>query len=174
MLARLGLSATAELFDEIPERFRDPAIDLSPALAERELVELMRARAAENAADRAHPNFLGAGAYRRSVPSIAGSIVQRGEFATAYTPYQPEISQGTLQSAFEYQSVVCELTGLDTSNTGLYDGASATAEACLLAARVTKRSAVALLEPIHPGTAEVVGTYARGAGLRVDVLRSAE
>ena len=95
----------------------------------------------------------------------------RSEFVTAYTPYQPEISQGTLQSAFEYQSVVCELTGMDVSNTGLYDVASATAEACLLAARATKRKAVALLEPIHPGTADVVRTYARGAGLRVDMVR---
>ena len=170
MLARLGLSATAELFDEIPERFRDPAIDLSPALAERELVELMRARAAENAADRAHPNFLGAGAYRRSVPSIAGSIVQRGEFATAYTPYQPEISQGTLQAAFEFQSVVCELTGMEVSNTGLYDAGSATAEAVLMAARITRRRRVAVLEPVHPGTLDVLRTYAYAADLDLDLL----
>ncbi|MYA20301.1 MAG: aminomethyl-transferring glycine dehydrogenase subunit GcvPA, partial [Chloroflexi bacterium] len=95
-------------------------------------------------------------------------------FSTAYTPYQPEISQGTLQTAFEYQSVVCELTGMDVANTGLYDVASATAEACLLAARATRRTAVALLEPIHPGAADVVRTYARGAGIRIDLVTSAD
>ncbi|MYH41690.1 MAG: aminomethyl-transferring glycine dehydrogenase subunit GcvPA [Chloroflexi bacterium] len=170
MLARLGLSSTAELFSEIPERYRDPAIEIPPALAERELVELMRARAAENAADRAHPSFLGAGAYRRSVPSIAGSVVQRGEFATAYTPYQPEISQGTLQAAFEFQSVVCELTGMEVSNTGLYDAGSATAEAVLMAARITRRRSVAVLEPLHPGTLDVLRTYAYAADLDIEVL----
>ena len=171
MLERIGVADIDALFADLPEAALDPAIRLPPALTEPELIELLTERAAANAAP-ARPDFLGAGAYRHAIPAIAAHLTSRSEFVTAYTPYQPEISQGTLQSAFEYQSVVCELTGLDTSNTGLYDGASATAEACLLAARVTKRSAVALLEPIHPGTAEVVGTYARGAGLRVDVLQS--
>ena len=173
MLERIGVATLDALFADLPEAALDPAIRLPPALTESELIELLAERAAANAAP-TRPDFLGAGAYRHAIPAIAAHLTARSEFVTAYTPYQPEISQGTLQSAFEYQSVVCELTGLDTSNTGLYDGASATAEACLLAARVTKRSAVALLEPIHPGTAEVVGTYARGAGLRVDVLRSPE
>ena len=173
MLERVGVATVDALFADLPEAALDPAIQLPPALTEPELIELLTERAAVNATP-ARPDFLCAGAYRHAIPSITAHLTARSEFVTAYTPYQPEISQGTLQSAFEYQSVVCELTGLDTSNTGLYDGASATAEACLLAARVTKRSAVALLEPIHPGTAEVVGTYARGAGLRVDVLRSAE
>ena len=173
MLERVGVATLDALFADLPEAALDPAIRLPPALTEPELIELLTERAAANASP-ARPDFLGAGAYRHAIPSIAAHLTARSEFVTAYTPYQPEISQGTLQSAFEYQSVVCELTGLDVSNTGLYDGASATAEACLLAARVTKRSAVALLEPIHPGTAEVVGTYARGAGLRVDVLQSPE
>ena len=170
MLGRLGLASSDELFAELPAEFRDPAIALPAALTEPELIRLLEQRANENA-DPARPSFLGAGAYRRAVPSIASYLANRSEFVTAYTPYQPEISQGTLQSAFEYQSVVCELTGMDVSNTGLYDVASATAEACLLAARVTRRAAVALLEPIHPHTIEVVRTYAYGAGLRVDVLR---
>ena len=173
MLERVGVATVDALFADLPEAALDPVIRLPPALTEPELIELLTERAAANASP-ARPDFLGAGAYRHAIPSIAAHLTARSEFVTAYTPYQPEISQGTLQSAFEYQSVVCELTGLDTSNTGLYDGASATAEACLLAARVTKRRAVALLEPIHPGTAEVVGTYARGAGLRVDLLRSPE
>ncbi len=163
MLARLGLTDAEDLFAALPAAYRDPAIDLPPALAEMELIHLMRQRAAKNRDDAMRPTFLGAGAYRRTVPSIVPYLVSRSEFMTAYTPYQPEISQGTLQTAFEYQSVVCELTGMDVSNTGLYDVASATAEACLLAARATGRTAVALLEPIHPGTVDVVRTYAFGA-----------
>ena len=172
MLQRLGLADVAELFADLPEAHRDPPIELPPALTEPELIALLEERAAQNAGP-GRPSFLGAGAYRRTVPTVAGYIAGRSEFVTAYTPYQPEISQGTLQSAFEYQSVVCELTAMDVSNTGLYDVASATAEACLLAARVTGRDAVALLEPIHPHTIEVVRAYAYGAGLRVDVVTGA-
>ncbi len=173
MLERVGVDDLDALFADLPAAFREPYIDLPPALTEPELIALLSARAAENAAS-ARPSFLGAGAYRRSVPSIVSHLTSRSEFVTAYTPYQPEISQGTLQSGFEFQSVVCELTGMDISNTGLYDVASATAEGCLLAARVTKRSAVALLKPIHPGTAGVVGTYAEGAELSVDHISSAD
>ena len=172
MLERVGVADLDALFADLPAAMRDPAIDLPPALTEPELIALLEERAGENA-DAAQPNFLGAGAYRRSIPAVAAHLTSRSEFVTAYTPYQPEISQGTLQSAFEYQSVVCELTGMNVSNTGLYDVASATAEACLLATRATRRGAVALLEPIHPGTIEVVRTYTRGAGLRVDILTSA-
>ena len=173
MLERVGVANIGALFADLPADLLDPPIDLPPALTEPELIALLSERAAANA-DPARPDFLGAGAYRHAIPAVTSHLAGRSEFVTAYTPYQPEISQGTLQTAFEYQSVVCELTGMDISNTGLYDGASATAEACLLAARVTKRRAVALLEPIHPGTAEVVRAYARGAGLRVDVLRSGD
>ncbi|MGE0226997.1 MAG: aminomethyl-transferring glycine dehydrogenase subunit GcvPA [Dehalococcoidia bacterium] len=170
ILNRLGLTSSEELFADLPEAHRDPAIELPDALTEPELLRHLRLQAAQNRDGGDRPSFLGAGAYRRSVPSIVPYLVSRSEFMTAYTPYQPEISQGTLQSAFEFQSVVCELTGLDVSNTGLYDGASATAEACLLAARVTGRSAVALLEPVHPGILDVVRTYAYGANLRVDIV----
>ena len=173
MLERIGLADLDSLFSDLPADLRDPQIDLPPALTEPELLALLSARALENV-EPSKPNFLGAGAYRRSVPSIVSHITSRSEFVTAYTPYQPEISQGTLQAGFEFQSVVCELTGMDVANVGLYDVASATAEACLLAARYTKRQAIALLEPIHPGTADVVRTYARGAGLRVDALASAD
>ena len=173
MLARVGVADLEALFADLPAAFRDPPIDLPPALTEPELIALLEERAAANLPP-TRPDFLGAGAYRRSIPAVTAYLTSRSEFVTAYTPYQPEISQGTLQSAFEYQSVVCELTGMDVSNTGLYDVASATAEACLLAVRATKRRAVALLEPIHPGTADVTRAYARGAGLRVDTVSSAE
>ena len=172
MLERIGVDDLDALFADLPAAVRDPKIDLLPALTEPELTGLLAERAGQNAAP-SRPSFLGAGAYRRSVPSIVSHLLSRSEFSTAYTPYQPEISQGTLQSGFEFQSVVCELTGMDVANVGLYDVASATAEACLMAARTTKRQAVALLEPIHPGTAGVVDTYARGAGLRVDTLATA-
>ena len=173
MLERVGVADLGALFADLPADLRDPAIDLPPAVTEPELIALLTERAAANAAP-SRPNFLGAGAYRRSIPAVASHLASRSEFATAYTPYQPEISQGTLQSGFEFQSVVCELTGMDVSNTGLYDVASATAEACLMAARATKRKAVALLEPIHPGIEEVVRTYSRGPGLRVDLVSSAD
>ncbi|MCC6237533.1 MAG: aminomethyl-transferring glycine dehydrogenase subunit GcvPA [Dehalococcoidia bacterium] len=169
MLERIGLPDTAALFAELPAQWRDPPIEVPPALSELELVQLLRRQAAANRASTL-PSFLGAGAYRRYIPAVTAHLVSRPEFVTAYTPYQPEISQGTLQAAFEYQSTVCALTGMEVSNTGLYDVASAAAEACLLAARVTSRRAVAILEPFHPGTLEVVRTYAFGADLRVDVL----
>ena len=172
MLERIGVDDLDALFADLPASFRDPVFDLPPALTEPELMALLADRAGQNASP-SSPNFLGSGAYRRSVPSIVPYLVSRSEFSTAYTPYQPEISQGTLQSGFEFQSVVCELTGMDVANVGLYDVASATAEACLMASRATKRQAVALLEPIHPGTAGVVETYARGPGLRVDSVGSA-
>ena len=173
MLARIGVADTAALFADLPAAYRDPPLTLPPALPEAELIAFLRDRADENHAARAQPLFLGAGAYRRAVPAVTASLAGRSEFATAYTPYQPEISQGTLQSAFEYQSVVCELTGMDVSNTGLYDAASATAEAVLLAGRVTKRRAVAIVEPLHPHTLDVIRTYAGAADLRVDVITAA-
>ena len=173
MLERVGVADVDALFADLPADMRDPAIDLPPALTEPELVAMLEERAAANVAP-TQPSFLGAGAYRRFIPSITDRLVGRSEFVTSYTPYQPEISQGTLQSAFEFQSVVCELTGMDVSNAGLYDVATATAEACLLATRVTRRKAVALLEPIHPGTAGVVRTYAHGAGIRVDIVSSGD
>ncbi len=169
MLARLGLASVEALFDALPPAHRDPVIALPPALAEAPLIRLLSTRAGENTSG-GRPSFLGAGAYRRAVPAVTGALTARSEFVTSYTPYQPEVSQGTLQAAFEYQSTVCELTGMDVSNTGMYDGASATAEACLLASRVTGRRAVALLEPVHPGVVDVVRTYAFGGGLRVDLV----
>jgi glycine dehydrogenase subunit 1 len=126
------------------------------------------------------PCFLGGGAYRHFIPSVVREVIGRSEFATAYTPYQAEISQGTLQTAFEFQSLVCELTGMDVANASMYDGASALAEACLMAASVTSarggpasgggRRRIALLSTVHPHSQAVVRTYAFGRGLAVDVV----
>jgi len=173
MLGRLGIASVDDLFDQLPAALRDPAIHLPPALDEAGLVRAFRELAGRNPTGNDRPSFLGAGAYRRSIPAVVPHLVSRSEFVTSYTPYQPEISQGTLQAAFEYQSVVCELTGMDVSNTGMYDGASATAEACLLAARVTRRRAIAVLEPLHPNVVDVIRTYAFGIDLQVDQLAAA-
>ena len=170
MLATVGASSTNELFADIPAEHRDPQIDLPPALSEVELVRELSALAAKNRSTADHVSFLGAGAYQHYIPSVVDHILRRGEYLTAYTPYQPEISQGTLQTVFEFQSIVCELTGMDIANAGMYDGASALAEACLMACSVTGRDRILLLDTVHPHTAEVVHTYAHGRGLTVETI----
>ncbi|MPZ22813.1 MAG: aminomethyl-transferring glycine dehydrogenase subunit GcvPA [Dehalococcoidia bacterium] len=170
ILDRLGIESADELFEEIPAAYRDPAIALPPQLSEQELLAELSRLAWENVFPEKPISFLGAGAYRHYSPSVVSHIINRGEFKTAYTPYQPEISQGTLQTAFEFQSMVCELTGMDVANTGVYDGASALAEACLMAAGVTGRSRIALLSTLHPSAQSVVRTYALGRDLAVDVF----
>ena len=168
MLSTIGVASTNDLFTEIPSAHRDPVFDLPAALSEVELLREMSALAGQSTSDL--PSFLGAGAYRHFIPSTVAHIVSRGEYLTAYTPYQPEISQGTLQTAFEFQSLVCELTGMEVANAGMYDGASALAEACLMACSVTGRDRILLLDTIHPHIIETVRTYAAGRGHEVQVL----
>jgi glycine dehydrogenase subunit 1 len=170
ILDRLGIESVDELFQDIPSEFRDPPLDLAPQLSEQELVAELSALAWKNVLPARPISFLGAGAYRHYTPAVVSHIVNRGEFKTAYTPYQPEISQGTLQTAFEFQSMVCELTGMDVANTSMYDGASALAEACLMAASVTGRHRIALLSTMHVSFESVVRTYASGKGFAVDVF----
>jgi glycine dehydrogenase subunit 1 len=180
MLAAIGVESSDDLFAEIPADFRIEGLSLPPALSEPELVRELSALAGRNRPVGEMPSFLGGGAYRHFIPSVVREIVGRSEFATAYTPYQAEISQGTLQAAFEFQSLVCELTGMDVANAGMYDGASALAEACLMAAGVTSarggpasgggRRRIALLSSVHPHSRAVVQTYAFGRGLTVDVM----
>ena len=162
MLDTLGIGSIDDLFADIPAGLRDRVLDLPPALSELELQQAFSALAAKNlAVDRA-PCFLGAGAYRHFIPAVVGAVTSRGEFATAYTPYQPEISQGTLQTIFEFQSMMCELTGMDVANSGMYDGATALAEAALMACRVTGRLKVASLDTVNPHWRQVVDTYCEG------------
>jgi glycine dehydrogenase subunit 1 len=170
MLATIGAASIDELFAEIPAEHRDPALDLPPVMSEPELLREIGALAAQNKSAGELPSFLGAGAYRHFVPSVVDHIIRRGEFLTSYTPYQPEISQGTLQAAFEFQSLVCELTGMDVANAGMYDGASALAEACLMACAVTGRARILVLDTIHPHTIEVIKTYAAGRHEEVEVV----
>jgi glycine dehydrogenase subunit 1 len=170
MLAAVGASSIDELFAEIPAEHGNPLLDLPPAMSEPELLREIGTLAAQNKSAGELPSFLGAGAYRHFVPSVVDHIIRRGEFLTSYTPYQPEISQGTLQAAFEFQSLVCELTGMDVANAGMYDGASALAEACLMACAVTGRSRILVLDTVHPHTIDVIKTYAAGRHETVEVV----
>ena len=171
MLDVIGAATADDLFADIPPDLRIGGLDLPPALSEQELVREMAELAARNqVAGDGMACFLGAGAYRHFIPSVVGHVIGRSEFYTAYTPYQPEISQGTLQTMFELQSMTCELMAMDVANAGIYDGASALAEACLMACNITGRDRIALLDSVHPAYADVVRTYARGRGLAVDTV----
>ena len=173
MLDRIGVGDVDELFADIPADFRIDGLDLPPALPELDLTREMAALAAQNTvAANGIASFLGGGAYRHFIPSTVGHIISRSEYYTAYTPYQPEISQGTLQTMFELQSMVCELTGMDVTNAGMYDGASALAEACLMSCRVTGRERIAVHPSVNPEWLAVVRLYAHGPDLGVDVVES--
>ena len=169
MLRVIGAASTRELFDDIPAEYRDPVLRLPDALSELELLDEMRTLAGKNRSADANACFLGAGAYRHFRPSLVDALVMRGEYLTSYTPYQPEVSQGTLQTIFEFQSIVCELTGMDVANAGMYDGASALAEACLMACAITGRRRIAVSERVHPNWLAVVQGYAHGRDIGVDV-----
>jgi glycine dehydrogenase subunit 1 len=168
MLETVGARSLDDLFADIPKAQRDPPLRLPPPLSEPELLAELSALAARNRAAGQAACFLGGGAYHHFIPSVVGQILSRGEFSTSYTPYQPEVSQGTLQTAFEFQSLVCELLGMEVANAGMYDGASALAEACLMATAITGRRRVAVLETVHPHCEAVVRTYAAGRGLAVE------
>jgi glycine dehydrogenase subunit 1 len=171
MLAAAGVATADELFADIPAEFRIGGLDLPAALSEIDLTREMTALASRNTvAGNGVASFLGGGAYRHFIPSTVAHVVGRSEFYTAYTPYQPEISQGTLQTMFELQSMTCELTGMDVANAGMYDGASALAEACLMACRLTGRNRIAVHSSVSPAYTDVVRTYALGSGLAVDVV----
>ncbi|MCA1591657.1 MAG: aminomethyl-transferring glycine dehydrogenase subunit GcvPA [Acidobacteria bacterium] len=170
MLRDLGLGSTGELFDSIPSDIilRAP-LKTPAALSEIELLARFESLAAHNAAAR-RPSFLGAGAYSHYAPTIIDSLIQRSEFFTAYTPYQPEISQGTLQAIFEFQTLVCQLTGMDVANASMYDGSTAMAEAVLMAERVTRRRRVLVSDAVHPEYMHVTETYVAHAG--IELLRA--
>src|SRR4051794_25369157 len=165
MLERIGIADSAELFGVIPAAVRFPALDLPPRLTEMEAQAHLRALAAKNRDLTEMACFVGAGVYNHYLPSVIDQLVLRGEFYTAYTPYQPELSQGTLQYMFEFQSYVCELTGLDVANASVYDGSTATAEAVLMSQRLTGRSRVVVSGALHPEYREVLHTYLEGMEL---------
>jgi glycine dehydrogenase subunit 1 len=166
MLGAIGVSSVEELFREIPEgvRFRGE-LDVPPALTEAELTRHLEELAGRNEVDEIC--FLGGGVYDHYVPAVVDAVLQRGELLTAYTPYQPEMSQGVLQAIFEYQTAICELTGMDVSNASGYDGTTVAADACFVARNVTGRSKVVVTEATNPQVRQVVKTYAPGFGLEV-------
>jgi glycine dehydrogenase subunit 1 len=166
MLAALGMTSVDELFADIPERLRSSPLQLDPPEPEQLLMGRLAGLAARNRVELA--SFLGAGAYRHFSPPLVDQILLRGEWYTAYTPYQPEVSQGTLQSIYEYESLMAELVGLDVVSASHYDGAAATAEAALMACRATGRGRVLVSRAVHPHYRQVLRTYVDGAGLDVD------
>ncbi|GAB4504575.1 MAG: aminomethyl-transferring glycine dehydrogenase subunit GcvPA [Anaerolineales bacterium] len=167
MLATIGVKKLEDLFQAVPARHRFPTLDLPPALTEMEVAAELDELAAANETTRDLISFLGAGMYNHYIPSVVDHILRRGEFYTAYTPYQPEISQGTLQAIFEYQSLMCALTGMEVSNASHYDGATAAAEAVNLAYAQFrgKRTKVVVSPTLHPQYREVIRTYTQGMEL---------
>jgi glycine dehydrogenase subunit 1 len=171
MLERIGVSSIEELFDSIPAALRQGAeLKLPPALAERGLLDHLGALAARNVSSASVASFLGGGAYHHHIPAVVDSLSSRSEFLTAYTPYQGEVSQGTLQAIFEFQTLICQLTGLEVANASLYDGASAVAEAALMAMRVTRRRKVRVSRGLHPSYAQVLRTYTQGLDAEIEPL----
>ncbi len=166
MLAATGHSRIEELFQQIPEKLRlTTGLNLPGPMSEPEILDFFRAAAA--ASSRQYASFLGAGAYSHYQPVAIDALISRGEFFTAYTPYQAELAQGTLQAIFEFQTLITQLTGMDVSNASLYDGSTATTEAVLMALRVTRREEVLVARSLHPEYREVLATYVRHQGIKV-------
>ncbi len=169
MMATIGIEDIDELFADVPAEFRYPDLALPAPMTEMEIMRELDMRAAENANLREFASFLGAGAYNHFVPAIVDTVLSRGEFYTAYTPYQPEISQGTLQAAFEYQSMVAALTGMEVVNASHYDGSTAVAEAAIMAVNIQrhKRRTIIISPTLHPQYRAVLRTYTQGMALNI-------
>ena len=169
MLAAIGAKSIDELFSGIPERYRLRApLKIPGPYSEAEVIQYFSDRAAENSAG--YTSFLGAGVYNHLRSVVTDAIIQRGEFLTSYTPYQAEIAQGTLQAIFEFQTLMCQLTGQEVANASMYDGSTATTEAVLMAERLTGRQRVLVARSVHPEYREVLKTYAKNSGLRVEEI----
>jgi glycine dehydrogenase subunit 1 len=164
MLAEIGAASIDDLFAVIPGEYRlGRDLDVPRQQAESEIIDYFRAAGNKNAIG--YTSFLGAGAYRHYRPVIIDSLVQRGEFLTSYTPYQAEITQGTLQAIFEFQTMIAELTGMDVANASMYDGSTGAAEAIMMAVRITGRHKAVIASTVHPEYREVIDTYAKHQGL---------
>ncbi len=170
MLDAIGVDSVYELFLDIPPENRSPGLDLPPPASELELRREIEAMAEMNATPGKYSCFLGGGSYRHFVPAIVRQVASRSEFMTSYTPYQPEVAQGTLQAHYEFQSMVCQLTGMEVANAGMYDGSTSLAEAVLMATRVTRRDRIAILDTVSPHLRSVIETYVEAPGLKMDVV----
>ena len=169
MLAEIGAASIDDLFASIPAEYRlRRDLDVPRQQAESEIIDYFRAAGEKNSTGFA--SFLGAGAYRHYRPVIIDALVQRGEFLTSYTPYQAEITQGTLQAIFEFQTMIAELTGMDVANASMYDGSTGAAEAVMMAVRVTGRHKAVVASTVHPEYREVLATYAKHQGLPTTVV----
>ena len=173
VLSALGLASIDDLFLDIPEDFRNPSLDLPEPLSELEVQGELAALASRNRPLGSGPSFLGAGSYHHFIPSVVKALVTRGEFLTAYTPYQAEASQGTLQVIFEFQTMVSHLFGMEVANAGMYDGATSLAEAVLMACRVTQRNQVALADTLSPAYQQVIRTYCQAQGIETRTVSPA-
>src|SRR4051812_22785121 len=170
MLEQIGVASTEKLFESIPENLRLRGhLNVPAAMSELELLKRFDEMGLRNQAAQ-RISFLGGGAYSHYTPTIVDHLISRSEFFTAYTPYQPEISQGTLQAIFEFQTLICQLTGMDVANASMYDGSTAMAEAVLMAERVTRRSRVLVSDAVHPEYMQVAETYVAHAG--IELLRT--
>jgi glycine dehydrogenase subunit 1 len=165
MLDAVGVASIEDLFADIPPQVRASRFDLPAPLTEQEVRAELTRLAGSNRIPRV--SFLGAGAYRHLVPAVVMEVIGRSEFATSYTPYQPEVSQGTLQSIYEFQSLICELTGMEVASASHYDGATATAEAALMACRLTRRDRIAISSAVAPQVRAVLATYCSGPGIEI-------
>ena len=172
MLEAIGITSVDELFQDIPAQHRGPALNIPDPTAELDLRREIEAMAGENLTPGDYACFLGAGVYRHHVPAVVRQIASRGEYMTSYTPYQPEVAQGTLQATYEFQTLVCQLTGMEVANAGMYEGASSLAEAALMAARITRRERIAVLDSVSPSYVKVLQTFAQGPGLILDSVSS--
>jgi glycine dehydrogenase subunit 1 len=164
MLAAIGVESVDDLFANIPSELRSGPPNIPPGISEMEVLRLVNALADTNLDLEGVPSFLGGGAYNHYVPSVVGSITGRSEFYTSYTPYQPEVSQGTLQAIYEYQTMIAEVTGMDVSNASLYDFATAVVEATTIAINETHRSRIGIMRGVHPDARRVLETYLRAQG----------
>ncbi|MGQ9516008.1 MAG: aminomethyl-transferring glycine dehydrogenase subunit GcvPA, partial [Anaerolineae bacterium] len=169
MLAVIGVESVDDLFYDVPKELRYPQIDLPEPVSEMEILRELQEMSEANVNLLHTPSFLGAGAYFHFIPSVVDAIISRSEFYTAYTPYQPEVSQGTLQAIFEYQTMICMLTGMDVANASHYDGGTATAEAVIMAVAVGKgkRRRIVVSPRLHPEYVQVVRTYVQGMNIEV-------
>ncbi|MGQ3685264.1 MAG: aminomethyl-transferring glycine dehydrogenase subunit GcvPA [Candidatus Loosdrechtia sp.] len=162
MLGEMGVSSFEALLDDIPESLRKYSLTLRGGLTEPEVLRIVKGLSEKNLNTEKYLSFLGAGAYEHFIPSVVDHLASRSEFYTCYTPYQPEVSQGTLQVIYEFQSLMCELTGMDVSNASLYDGSTALAEAALLSLRLNEKNKIIISGAIHPEYRHVIGTYLKG------------
>ena len=174
MLQAIGVDSYEDLVGDVPERHRYPSLNLPAAAAEMDLVREISELAGTNAVPGEYACFLGAGAYRHYVPAVARKVASRGEFMTSYTPYQPEVAQGSLQVAFEFQTMVSLIMGLEVANAGMYDGPTAFAEAALMAARITRRQKIVVLDTVSERNIEVLRSYSKYQGIEIVTTPSAQ